>query len=209
MPNFSAEVEEAVGERVDGLVGAGIGGHETQEGAERQQALGHTGRGEQGQDGLENTGDQVDHHIDGLFGRGVCRVLLEGVAVLVDQAAGLELTDREHGVVDVGDMRADDNLVLAAGMHDLDHAIGVLEHLVVGEGLILELEAKTRHAVREALDVVLATHVLNDDAGEAIVLTCHVNSFSKRFGETCTQRRATAPCSQPRLIPKECVRQKP
>ena len=143
---------------------------------------------------LKDARDQVDHDVDGLLGGAVVgTLLLEGVAFLVDQATGLELANREHGIVDIGYVRADNNLVLAAGVHNLDNAVGVLEYLVVGEGLILELKTKTRHAVREALDVVLATHVLDDDAGETVVLACHVNSFSKRNGTKSEQRRATAP----------------
>ena len=75
-------------------------------------------------------------------------------------------------------MRADDDLILTAGVHDLDDAVGVLENLVVGEGLVLELETQARDTVGEALHVLLATHILDDDAREAIILACHIDSFN-------------------------------
>ena len=83
------------------------------------------------------------------------------------------LAHRDHRVVDVVDMVADDHLILAAGLDDGDDAVGLLEHFGLGLALVLQNKAQAGDAVLDAGDVALAAHILDDDAGKAVVLACH------------------------------------
>ena len=83
------------------------------------------------------------------------------------------MADGDDCVVDFGDGRTDHDLVLAAGLDDAQHAIRLREDIVVCLRFVLQAEAEPRDAVRDALDVVLSTHILDDDAGQPVILACH------------------------------------
>lgn len=88
-------------------------------------------------------------------------------------AAGLQ--DR---VVDVLDDVTHDHLVLAVGLDDLDDALEGLDLGRVGAGLVLELEAHARDAVRDAGDVLGAAYVLEYGSGQVVVFFCHYSLLS-------------------------------
>ena len=58
-------------------------------------------------------------------------------------------------------------------LNDLDDAVGLVEDVRVGLALVLELEAQPGDAVGDAVDVLLAAHILDDNAGQSIVLASH------------------------------------
>jgi hypothetical protein len=95
------------------------------------------------------------------------------LVVCFDLAACEIRQDLHDLVVDIGHMRADNDLILALGMHDLDDALELRDLLVVCLLFILEAEAQARDAVRIGCDVVLAAHQLNDIAGELSPVSCH------------------------------------
>ena len=70
-----------------------------------------------------------------------------------------------HGVIDLCHRVSDHYLVLAVGLHDLDHAVSLVEDIGVGLALVLQFEAQTGNAVGNAANVLFAAHILNDNAG--------------------------------------------
>lgn len=94
------------------------------------------------------------------------------VSVLLASAHVGQLGD--DGVVDVDDVGADDDLVLAAGLGHVDDAVEIGHGLVIGQGLVLEVEAHARDAVQDGANVVGASDAGDDvggggvEAGEAI-----------------------------------------
>ena len=70
----------------------------------------------------------------------------------------------DDGIVDVDDVGADDHLVLATRLDHVDDAVKVGYGLVVGQGLVLEVEAHTGDAVQDGADVV-GTADASDDVG--------------------------------------------
>lgn len=75
--------------------------------------------------------------------------------------------------IHVRDVVADDDLVLAAALHNRDNTVRFFEHIGLGFALILELEAQTGNAVRQRDDVALAAHILDNNARKAAVFTSH------------------------------------
>ena len=163
------EVEHAVGDGVEQRVGAVVGKARDQEGGKREQALHDTGGREGAQHGLEDTGDEVDHHVGNALGSGIVIVGIDGAAV--GKAASLK--DR---VVDILDDVTHNDLILAVGVHDLDHVGQRRNCLVVGLRLVLELKANAGNAVRDGLDVGLTADQLNNLGSKIVVFTCHVLS---------------------------------
>lgn len=94
------------------------------------------------------------------------------VSVLLASAHVGQLGD--DGVVDVDDVGADDDLVLAAGLGHVDDAVEIGHGLIICQGLVLEVEAHARDAVQDGADVVGASDAGDDvggggiEAGEAI-----------------------------------------
>ena len=70
----------------------------------------------------------------------------------------------------MGNVRADNDLVLASGVDDLKDAFGFLDSVGVGLGVVLEGEAKTGCAVDNAFDVGCASDVLEDGCCEFFVV---------------------------------------
>ena len=93
----------------------------------------------------------------------------------------------DDGVVDVDDVGADDHLVLATRLDHVDDAVKVGYGLVVGQGLVLEVEAHTGDAVQDGADVVGATDASDDggcggvEAGKA-VSACAVGGTGTDLG---------------------------
>ena len=79
----------------------------------------------------------------------------------------------QHGVIDVVDLVADDHLVLAAGLHDLDHAVRGFQYFLVGLGFVLQLKAQAGNAVRHRDNIAFAAHILNNNARKAVIFTSH------------------------------------
>ena len=71
--------------------------------------------------------------------------------------------------VDLGDVVADDHLVLSAGLDDGDDTASVLDSVGGGLGLVFEGEAKAGGAVRQGADVARAP-----DPGQQIGRECRV-----------------------------------
>ena len=90
-------------------------------------------------------------------------------------AAGLDLglagqmADFHHRVIDVAHRLPDDDLVLAARLHHLHDAVGLLQNGGVGLALVLQDKSQPGDAVGQADNVVLAAHILQDDPCQTIV----------------------------------------
>ena len=68
-------------------------------------------------------------------------------------------------------MVADDYLILAAALHDSDYPAHFLEHIVIGNALILQLKAKPCDTVRKTDHVLFAAHVSDDLFCKFFILT--------------------------------------
>lgn len=102
-----------------------------------------------------------------------CSAAFHSVAVLVHNACALQMSDLQHCVIDLAHGVADDYLILTVGLNDLDNAVGLVQDVGVGLAFVLELEAKPGDAVGDAVDVLFAAYILNNDAGQSIILACH------------------------------------
>ena len=160
------EVEGGVGHEVDDLVGAGSTVHQFECHQDGQNGLQHAGCGQRRQDGGEDAGDSINQTADhrALFLFGGC-----GCTAQAGQQSG-------HLFVDLGDLCADDDLVLAVGRSNAHHTRGAADCLGVRLALILQIEAQTGDAVGHVGDVALAAHQLDDCFGKFFVvcLLCHV-----------------------------------
>ena len=91
----------------------------------------------------------------------------------------------DDGVVDVDDVGADDDLVLAAGLGHVDDAVEIGHGLVIGQGLVLEVEAHAGDAVQDGADVVGAADAGDDvgcggiEAGKAVSRISRPDSLLK------------------------------
>ena len=157
------EVEEAVTRGVEHLVGAVGRRHEAREGEDGKDALDHTGGTQAAEDGLDDAGDEIDQHREGI-------ALLGGRTVLVDLAETLHTRDLDGRIVDVLDhVDAYDDLVLAVGVYDLDDTRQLFYLLGLRLRVVAQLEAQPRHAMRDALDVGRAAYKVNDLASKLLV----------------------------------------
>ena len=165
------ELEGGVAGRIEH--GVGCGSLELRnEGADERQNRDDEAAGHQdAQNGLEDLGDGAEEAGERI---GLLTIVLAGIcrylAALVHRIGCDEL------VVDSLDHRADDDLVLAALLHDVEDALRGLETLGVADALVLEPETKTGDAVRQALDVVKPTDTFKDRGVELFVLS-HGMSF--------------------------------
>ncbi len=184
------ELEEAIAHAVQNHVG-GAGRIEPAEGAAHDSnRLEQTCGGECRKERREDAGDDVQEPADD--------VALLAFIVCLDLAARKLGQDLHDLVVDIGDMRADHDLVLALGMHDLDDALKLGDLLVICLALILQTEAQARDAVRIGCDIVLAAHQLDDAGGKLSPVPCHVvpPPLSCRSGTTGTKYRERPPALQ-------------
>lgn len=85
-------------------------------------------------------------------------------------------------VIEAGDLAADDDLILSAGLDDLDDTIGLLERRDVCQLRIGQREAQARYAVREAAHVLDASDAVDDGLGKSLVI-CHPNFSFAHPGE--------------------------
>ena len=168
------EVEEAVAQGVQDVVGGACAVQDADCHEQGQETLDDAAGGQNAQPGGENAGNDADKGVDRiefLFGR-VAAALGCG-AVLVHRAARGDVAHGAHRVIDLGHMVADDHHVLPARLDDGDDAVGVLEDVGLGFALVLQLEAKAGDAVGQRDDVGLAAHVLDDDPRKTVVFACH------------------------------------
>ena len=177
------EVEEAVGHSIPDHVRAAGGVQQVEEGQQRQNALDDTGGAQQGDGRRHDAGDHVDEDGGNVLLAAGGTVILNGVAVLVYRAHALEVPDLQHRVVDLANRVADDHLVLAVGLDNLEYAVRLVEDIGVCLALVHEFKAQPGDAVGDAVDVLLAAHILDNNTGQPIILTCHgvpllFNSFS-------------------------------
>ena len=99
--------------------------------------------------------------------------LFHGVAVVVHGTARGDVAHGAHSIVHIRHLLADDHHVLAAGLDDGHNAIGLFQNVCICLALVLQLEAQTGHAVSHRNNIALAADILDDNAGKAIVFTCH------------------------------------
>ena len=158
------EVEEAVSHGVEQRVEAVVCKGRDEVGDEGKQSLHDACGGKRSQDGLEDARDEVDD--DG--GNG-----LIALGLVVGACAAREVAGLQDRVVDVLDDVTHDHLVLAVSLDDLDDALEGLNLGRVGAGLVLELEAHARDAVRDAGDVLGAAYVLEYGSGQIVVFFSH------------------------------------
>ncbi len=166
------EVEDAVREDVQHRVGLRGLVDEVEHDEKRHDGLDHAGARHGGDHGLEDGRDEVD---DDLGGVGLLAV---GGDVAVLRAAGLEVAEKGLDLgEDVGHVRADDDLVLAAAVDDLEDAVDGGHGIVGDDGLVLEVETQAGRAVRGLGHIALAADGLHDVAREFSVVGTHSCSF--------------------------------
>ena len=189
------EVEERVAGGVHDHVEAARGVKPPQREEERRQALEHSCRGEGHERRAHRAGDDVHQTVEGVLVGGF---LLVGGVVLGNLAGTGHAELVDQGVVHVVDLVADDDLVLAARLDDGDDAVERGEGILVGLALVLELESQARDAVREVVDVALATDVREHVACEVMKLACHVLllGIDEGHGEGAVCKLAGANASQ-------------
>lgn len=130
--------------------------------------------------------------------------MLDGLSVLCDLAERFGTCQLRNRIVEVLDhVHADDDLVLAIGIHDLDDLVELLDALGIGNAVILELEPQSCHAVRDVDDIAAAADPV-DDLGSKAVIYAHFIPFPGRACPSlscastlllATKARARTPCS--------------
>ena len=163
------EVEHRRAHGVDNLVGVRGLGHHLELDEQGQQPLEDSGGGQHPDDRDHGSGDDADERgeaeLDPSYERGGPLDLLDLALRIALRGAGQLLDD---GLVDVLDLGADDDLVLAAGLGHVDDALGAGNGGVVGDRLVLEVEAHAGDAVEHRADVVGAADVLDDVGGGGV-----------------------------------------
>lgn len=167
--NDRQEIEHAVGDGVQNGVSAIVGELRDELSDGGKDALHDTG----GREGAEHGGEDTRDEVNGLGGNSLGCVVLG-----VDLPARDKTAHSDDGIVYVLNLIAHHDLVLAVGLHDLDYALELLDGLGVSLALVLELEAHAGDAMRDAVDVLLAAHILKNGAREVVVLSCHVSVLS-------------------------------
>jgi len=76
------------------------------------------------------------------------------------------------------------NLVLAALLGHTQRAVDGLDLVVVDDGLVHEVEAQARHAVKHRLHVLLATYGLQHVCGDLLVVSHGFPSRLVSLGRT-------------------------
>ena len=115
-----------------------------------------TGAGDGGDDGLEDAGDGLQD-----LAQAGTVVLLGGLGVL-HRGGTLKAAQCHDLLVDGGDVGADDHLILAAGIDDRQHALGLFQHIGLGFGVILQGKAQPGGAVYHLVHVFLAAHIVQN-----------------------------------------------
>ena len=161
------EIEHTVTGGVEDGVGGGVLAQQAQRGEQRQKALEQTDAGEGTHEGQENAGDGVhDGGADaalfvGRFGVGSHLAQRGHVGVF------------QHGIVHIRHIVADDHLILAVGLHDLENAVQCSQGLLVGFALVFQLKAEPGHAVGQGNNVFFAANIGNDVQRQLVVILCH------------------------------------
>ena len=161
------EVERGIREGVQDVVGAALAVQRAERREQRENTLEDTAGAEHAEERGEHAGDDADEGVEGFL------LLLRAFLVVHLRGEAFEVPHRNDGRIDVRDMVADDDLILAAGLHHSHDAVGRLQDVRVRLGLVLEVEPEPGDAVGDRGDVVFPAYVLQDDAGKTVVLTCH------------------------------------
>ena len=183
------EVEGCVTDGVQDLVGLTVGRQHACHAQQHDQQLDHGA--------ADDGGDQRGHGAhDGI--QNVVAHLLQGQGLLLLAAGHLaclaEVAHLEHFVVGLFHMVANDDLVLAALVHDAHDAVGRLDGCVVDLALVLHHEAKAGHAVGHAGNVLHTADVLHDLFGDRSIIFCH-DCFSFTFSSHPISGRSTSDAS--------------
>ncbi len=168
------EVEEPVRDGVPDHIGTAIGGEPAHGDAKSEQALDHTGGGKGHKRGSHAARDRIHQHVKDVM---ALLALVLGRIVLSDRAHARDLVLAHELLVDIVHGSADNDLVLAAGLHDLDDAVKVADRLVLSDLLVFERKTQSRDAVAHVLDIFDTADPFEDLAGEFMVLT-HVLTLS-------------------------------
>ena len=162
------EYQGRVSDRLEHLVGRGLGRENSRCAEKDVHDLDESGAHEGGNDGGEDGGEPL--HV--VAGASLATLSVRAVSLTLGAEKTLEL------VVDLHDVLADDDLVLAVLVLDADDLGDVLDPLAVGQALVLELKTKTGDAVREEPHVVLAADGLENLRGD-FLLGCHAMPLSR------------------------------
>ena len=154
------EEEHRVAHRVDDDEGVGrvvddVEGHQ-----QRQDPLDDSRGSQQSDDGDHRRGDHADDLGEAVLHPAPRAGRARFVQLAFTGHLGPELVG--HRVVNVFDVRTDDDLVLATGADHVDDAVEIRDKRIVGPGLILEVEAHAGDAVGDAADVARATDARDD-----------------------------------------------
>ena len=129
------EVEEAVAQGVEHVIGGAGAAQDADGHAEGQEALQNTKGGQHAQAGSENAGDDADESVEGIL-------FFLGSVIAAAGGDALDVAHAAHRVIDVGYVLADDYHVLSAGLDDGDNAVSALEDLGLCLALVLQFEAE-------------------------------------------------------------------
>ncbi len=158
------EVQHRVGGRVPEQVGAVGLCHEAEGDEQGEHALDDAAADHGPEDRHDAAGDGLEELVPGA----VLTDLFHSRLRVLGKA---EVRADEWG--HVGDVRADDDLVLTALVHDALDAVDSADRGLVGHGIILKNEAQPGHAVRDAHDVLFTADGVRHGVGELGVVLSH------------------------------------
>ena len=127
-------------------------------------------------------GDRHDHClgqvVEGLLARSLDRQWLLGavIEVLVNRAFALD-AQRNGGVIDLRHVLANDDLILAARPLCAQHTLDLLNFIIIGNGLIFEVQTQAGHAVRRVRHIGGAADGSEHVLGNLLVIDSHVESL--------------------------------
>lgn len=104
------------------------------------------------------------------------RLLGARIEVLCDCALALH-AELESGVIDLRHVLANDDLILAARPLCAQHALDLLHFIVIGNGLILEVQTQAGHAVRRVRHIGGAADGSEHVLSNLLVIDSHVESL--------------------------------
>ena len=76
-------------------------------------------------------------------------------------------------------MLTNDNLILSAGLNDVDNSIHIIEDISVRFGFIFEFESQPSDTVCERVDIFFAADIFNNIRGELLILSSHGKNSSR------------------------------